>query len=433
MIIKREKKDRVRIGYIGLGRRGFGMFKNNIAKMNDVDVLWLCDFDEKKIERAQECLVAGGKPQARSTTDYKELLADPDVDAVLVMTGWDTHIECALASLRAGKYTAMEVGGAYDISECYALVDAYEQNATPLMMLENCCYGRKELMALRMAREGLFGKIVHAAGGYLHYLNECELFGNLPAGETDTTHYRQYNYLNRNCENYPTHEFGPISKVLRINRGNRVLTVSSFASRPAGLKDFSSRHLPDDYPLKGADYNQGDIVTTILTCAGGETVVLTLDTTIPRPYYSRNFTIRGTLGCCIEEGNGSATFFLEGMKEGVMGNEKEFYEKYDHPLQAENASIEQNVGHAENIDWLVLRAFIEAVKAGTDTPIDAYDTATWLAITPLSAASITKGGASVEMPDFTRGRWFNREPVVACKYCLDEVCEDPDIPIIPEI
>ncbi len=431
MIIKREKKEKVRIGYIGLGRRGFGMFKNNIVKMKDVDILWICDFDEQKLERAQECLKEEGRPIARATTDYKKLLADPDVDAVLVMTGWDTHIECAIASLKAGKYTAMEVGGAYDISECFALVDAYEQNQAPLMMLENCCYGRKELMALRMAREGLFGELVHASGGYMHYLNECELFGNLYEGKTDTEHYRQYNYLNRNCENYPTHEFGPIAKVLRINRGNRVLTVSSFASKAVGLKDFSSRHLPDGYPLKGADFNQGDIVTTVLTCAGGQTVVLTLDTTVPRPYYSRNFTIRGTRGCCIEEGNGSATFYLEGMKEGVMGNEKEFYEKYDHPLQAENSNLEQNEGHAENIDWLVLRGFIEAVKAGTDTPIDAYDTATWLAITPLSAASIAKGGASVEMPDFTRGRWFNREPAITCKYCLDEVCADPDTPIIP--
>ncbi|MBQ8372310.1 MAG: Gfo/Idh/MocA family oxidoreductase [Clostridia bacterium] len=432
MLIKREKRNTVRVGYIGLGRRGFGMLKHNLAKMRDVEVDWICDLDEKKLKEAVEMLAELGRETPKTTTNYKDILADEAVDAVIVMTGWDYHIECALESLKAGKYTAMEVGCAYDISECHALVDAYEEHGAPLMMLENCCYGRRELMALRMVREGLFGEVVHAAGGYHHYLNECELFGNVHEEKFDSKHYRQYEYFNRNCENYPTHEFGPISKILRINRGNRLLTLSSFASKARGLRDFTSRHLPDGYPGKGGDFKQGDIVTTVLTCAGGETVTLTLDTTTPRPYYSRGFTVRGTRGCCIEEGNGQSTFFLEGMKEGIMGNEKEFFDKYDHPLQAENSKAEQTEGHADGIDWLVLRAFIEAVKAGTDTPIDAYDTATWLAIGPLSEASIARGGAAVDVPDFTRGRWFRREPVIECKYCLDEICTDESTPIVPK-
>jgi hypothetical protein len=56
-----------------------------------------------------------------------------------------------------------------------------------------------------------------------------------PGGRVNR-HYRLANYLHRNCENYPTHEIGPISKILDINRGNRYLTVSSLAS--------SKRRLP---------------------------------------------------------------------------------------------------------------------------------------------------------------------------------------------
>jgi hypothetical protein len=78
-----------------------------------------------------------------------------------------------------------------------------------------------------------------------------------------------------------------------------------------------------------------------------------------------------------------------------------------------------------------MRAFIEAVKAGTDTPIDAYDTAAWMAIAHLSEASIAKGGAPVEFPDFTRGTWYRREDPVRNKYCLDEVVED-ELSIMPE-
>lgn len=431
MVIKREKKSTVKVGYVGIGRRGIGMFKK-LAKMRDVEITWVCDTDEEKLKLAAELLEERERPKANLTTDYKEMLADDELDAVIVMTSWQAHFQIALASLEAGKYTAIEVGCAYDLSDCYALVDAYERHGAPLMMLENCCYGRRELMALRMVREGLFGEVVHADGAYMHYLAPIDLFGDVPKGELTPNYYRQFDYYYRNCENYPTHALGPIAKILGINRGNKFLKLSSFASKGAALREYVKTHLPEDYPLDYAHFKQGDIITTIITCAGGETIRLTLDTTAPRPYYSRNFTIRGTKGCCIEEGR-TSTFFLEGMEEGVFGNEEEFLEKYEHPLQVENAGIRGNekTGHAGGIDWLVLRAFIEAVKAGTDTPIDAYDTASWLAVGVLSEQSIACGGAPVAFPDFTRGAWMRREPSPGGKYCLDYVVSDPDTPIVP--
>ena len=427
-MIVREKKEVVRLGYIGLGRRGMSMLKRCFSEMADVDIVWICDKNEKKVERALEFFREQNLPLPRTTVDYHEVLADASVDAVAIMTGWDAHVCIALDSMRAGKYTAVEVGVAYDLSECFALVDTYEQTGAPLMMLENCCYGRREMMALRMVKEGLFGEIVHCDGGYMHYLNECDLFVKTE-NEYDAGHYRGYEYVNRNCEQYPTHELGPIAKVLGINRGNRMMKLSSFASKARGLKSYLADHVEESHPLKHAEFRQGDVVTTVITCAGGETIRLTLDTTLPRPYYSRNFTVRGTKGCCVEEGS-FGTFYLEDMPEGVSNNEAEFYEKYDHPLHAEYAKIEALGGHG-GIDWLVCRAFIESVKAGTDTPIDAYDTAAWMAVGPLSEASIAKGGAPVEFPDFTHGQWFRREPAVLGKYCLDEICEDQSVEIAP--
>ena len=428
-MIQREKKTKVKIGYIGLGRRGYSMLNRCIGNMSDVEFAWVCDLSEEKIARAVEALTEKGHPTPKTTTDYREILADPDVDAVFVMTGWDMHAKCALDAVKAGKYTAVEVGCAYDLSECYELVRAYEETGTPLMMLENCCYGRREMMALNMVKKGLFGEVVHCDGGYLHYLNDAELFVKR-FGEPTYSHYRAFDYLHRNCEQYPTHEFGPIAKVLGINRGNRILTLSSFASKSRGAQSYLAEHPELEHPMTGLHFCQGDIITTVLTCANGETVRLTLDTTLPRPYYSRNFTVRGTKGCCVEEGS-FGTFFLEGMKEPVSNNEADFYEKYDHPLYEEYSRTGITDDHG-GVDWLVSRAFIESVKAGTDTPIDAYDTATWLAIAVLSEASIAKGGAPVEFPDFTNGKWFRREPAVKGKYCLDEICSDPSVPFIPE-
>ena len=109
-------------------------------------------------------------------------------------------------------------------------------------------------------------------------------------------------------------------------------------------------------------------------------------------------------------------------------NEEEMFKTYDHPLHKEYVSLGEKAGHG-GMDWLVGRAFIEAVKNGTNTPIDAYDTALWLSIGPLTEASINKGGAPVEVPDFTRGKWINREPIVESKYCLDKVCIDENVKI----
>ena len=421
MIINREKRNRVHLGWIGVGRRGFGMLQR-AYRMDDVDVVWVCDLEMEKLKRVEEFCQENGKSLPKFTENYKDILEDESVDAVIVMTEWYSHGKIALEAVKSGKYTGVEVGCVHDLDECFKLVDAYEKYATPVMMLENCCYGRKELAALRMAREGLFGELVHADGAYAHYLNEAELFGDVVGKRFDDKHYRQYEYLNRNAENYPTHALGPIAKTLRINRGNRFMTISSFASKSRGLRDYVARHLPEDYQLRDKEFKQGDIVTTVITCAGGETIRLTLDTTIPRPYYSRSFSIRGTRGCCIEEGNGSTTFFLEGMKEGVINNKDEFYSKYDHPLH--KTEVNDQGGHAENIDWHVLRAFFEAVKAGTDTPIDAYDTATWMAIGALSEASIAKGSMPVDIPDFTKGSWFHREPSPRSIYNLDEMLEE---------
>ena len=429
-MIKREKKERVRLGIIGLGRRGSGMLRVVFGDMADVDIIWLCDLVPEKLDKAAKVLKDKGKELFKTTADYKDILNDESVDAVAICTDWRSHVPLALEFLNAKKYTAIEVGGAYDLYDCYALIEAYERNQAPLMMLENACYVRRELMALRMVKEGIFGEIVHCDGGYMHYLPDMELFKPAEDGSTDISHYRVYDYQKRNCEQYPTHEFGPIAKVLGINRGNRVLSLSSFASKSRCISQYMKDHVEKEHPLYGKTFAQGDIITTVLTCAGGETVRLTLDTTAPRPFYSRNFTVRGTLGCCMEEG-GHGTFYLEGMPEPVKNNEQEFYEKYEHPLYTEYNKITSRGGHG-GVDWLVGRAFIESVKAGTDTPIDAYDTATWMAITPLSEASIAKGGAPVEFPDFTRGRWLCREEPVKSKYSLDEIIIDPDTPIVPE-
>ncbi len=415
-------KDKVRIGYIGLGRRGKGVVKN-FAKMEDVEIVYLCDKSEARLQAGKDIVMERGNYVPKLTTEYRDILRDPTIDAVVIMIGWSGRPQMAMEVMRAGKYAAVEVGCADTIEECWDLIRTHEETGMPLMMLENCCYDHREMTLLHMVKQGLFGEILHCTGGYHHYLNEVELFKNI--GEEEIPHYRLPHYKANNRENYPTHELGPISKVLSINRGNRMVKLTSVASASRGLNTYAAEHLGEDSPYAKDTYNQGDIVDTIITCANGATIHLTLDTTLPRAYYSRNISVRGTKAMSSEE---RRVIFLEGMKEGVENNEAEMFEKYEHPLYEEYKNVRVKDDHG-GMDWLVCRAFIDAVRRGVNTPIDAYDTVAWMAIGPLSAKSIEMG-ASVEIPDFTSGKWKNREPVTEGKYCLDKICIDHDTKIV---
>ena len=205
----------------------------------------------------------------------------PSLDAVVICSSWETHIPLAVTAMKAGIPVACEVGGAYSVEDCWQLIHTQEQSGTPFMFLENCCFGRNELMVLNMVRQGLFGEIVHCQGGYRHDLRDEVANG------WKNRHYRLDNYLRRNCENYPTHELGPIAQVLNINRGNRMLTLvsSRFKGRRTGSifeqKDLSL--LPGKIPV----LPRGTLLQPLFRCAGGETIQLTLDTTLPPPLFQR--------------------------------------------------------------------------------------------------------------------------------------------------
>lgn len=413
-------KEKLNIGFIGLGGRGTGLLQDIVLPREEISVLAVCDKYEDRRENGAKMVKEKKGNEPLCTADYREVLAIEAIDAVIVATSWADHLPIVIAAMKAGKYVATEVGGAYSLDECWELVRTHEETGVPCMMLENCCYDRNELMVLNMVKQGIFGEIVHCQGGYRHDLRDEVSFGR------ENRHYRLVNYMNRNCENYPTHELGPIAKILNINRGNRMLTLNSIASKSAGLHQFLLDKKGEEYDLTNAEWTQGDVVTTVIKCAHGQTIVLTLDTTLPR-WYSRGFHIQGTKAMFDED---NRSIFIDGEHNkydfdwsSQWNNVEQFREKYEHPIWKQYLS-EGVTGSHGGIDWLVFSAFFDAVKKGTQTPIDVYDMAAWMCITPLSAQSIAMGGAPVAIPDFTNGRWINREPIVEGKYCLEKVCEE---------
>ncbi len=403
-------KKELRVVQIGFGQRGIPMLDLMLKTMEDIRVVGVCDtYPDRTAAAADRIEKARGYRPVPSEDDRR--LLELDADAVLITSAWEGHIDMACRAMEAGFDVGCEVGGAYHVEDCWRLVETARRTGKRCMLLENCCYGRRELMVKNMVEQGLFGEIVHCDGGYCHDLRE-----EVSTGE-ENRHYRLRNYLARNCENYPTHEIGPISKVLKINSGNRFTGLVSVASKAAGLHEYVLAHRGPEDKLTKAQFAQGDVVTTILKTALGQTVRITLDTTLPRAY-SRQFTVRGTKAAYFEDMD---AIFQDGVHNryefdarALWGNAKEYEKDYDHPLWREYHAVG---GHG-GIDYLVLRAFFESIEQNQPAPIDVCDMATYMSITALSERSIAQGGAPVEMPDFTSGRWKDAKPKTGFAYEL---------------
>ena len=393
----------IRLGIIGIGDRATELMKSIIAT-KDFLITALCDPDAAHLEDGCRVLREESQPEAWTTARYQDVLDRSRVDAVIVATAWNEHVEITLEAMNRGIPCGFEVGGASSLDECWELVKTWERTRTPCMMLENCCYGRYELAVLQMIRAGLFGEIIHCEGGYQHELGPNTV--RLAA----VGHQRSFHHMHRNGDLYPTHEIGPIAKYIGINRGNRFLTLSSTASKAMALNAAAGRTYADGLQK----FHLGDFVTTVLKCANGETVVLRYDTSLPRPY-TRSNAVHGTKGVYMEL---NRSIYIDGRSpshqwEDVMP----YVEEYEHPLWRDFLREGVQGGH-DGMDYLLMKAFAWSLLNEKPFPLDIYDAATWMAITVLSEQSVSLAGAPVPFPDFTNGKWIYREEEEKLPYSI---------------
>lgn len=421
------KKDVVRVGMIAVGLRGQTHLQE-MLKNKSVEVVAMADPDKSMMASAEKMVSKYGRKAPATYTngnhDYKQLLKRDDIDAVIISSPWEWHAEQAIAAMNAGKIVGLEVSGAIKLQDCWDIVNTSEKTKMPLMGLENVCY-RRDIMAIHnMVKKGMFGEILHLQGGYEHDLREV-LFNNgdnpqesgIEFGSKGYSEakWRTQHYIDRNGENYPTHGLGPVGTMIDLNYGNRLTKLSSISTKARGLHRYIVNHPKGgpDHPNARIKFKQGDITTTQLQTANGETIVLTLDTSSPRPY-NLGFRVQGTNGLWQDNHAGG---FSEGMihfedkspKHGWENPEK-YMQEHDHPLWKQFEHDAKESGHG-GMDFFVDNAFIECIKRSAPFPLDVYDLATWYAVTPLSEKSIMEGGAVQNIPDFTRGKWKTRKPV----------------------
>jgi len=414
-------KNKVRLGYIGVGERG----RNHIAEgllRDDVEIVAVCDIQELSLKYCRELISKSGKKLPQEYTGgldvYKKLLDRKDIDAVIIATPWQFHHPQAIDAMNAGKYVGCEVIAGLSVEDHWDIVHTSEKTGIPYMTLENVCYRRDVLAVLNMTRQGLLGELIHLEGGYQHNLRNVlfndgkNVYGQGvefgPNALSEAQWRTQFN-VDRNADVYPTHGAGPVMQYIDINRGNRFTNLVSFSSKSKGLNTYVEGLAPGNKNAK-IDYKNGDVITTMINCANGETVLLLHDTHLPRPY-SLGFRVQGTKGLWMDVAN---SVYIEHLsqKDDEWDPAENWLKKYDHPLWKKYEDKAEGAGHG-GMDWFVFNAFVEAVKQKKQTRIDVYDSVTMSVITPLSEKSIKEGNTPQSFPDFTKGKWQNRKNTFA--------------------
>jgi len=407
---------KVRIAIIGVGLRGQSHLELLLTR-DDVEVVAMCDIDDQMLTSAKGYVTKSGRkmPQIFTGDPYawKKMLELKGLDGIIIATPWEWHKPMIIGSLEAGvKYVGSEVMIGTTLEDHWDVVKAAEKYNAHVMMLENVCYRRDVMAVLNMVRQGLFGEMIHLQGGYQHDLRDVKFTNGAEFGEKgfSEARWRTEHSVHRNGDLYPTHGIGPIANYININRGNRFLTLNSFSSKARGLHNHIVNKGGADHPNAKVNFKLGDVVTTQINCANGETVLLQHDTNLPRPY-SLGFRVQGTEGLWMDVNKG---IYIEGKsaKPHQWDDAKQWLDKYDHPLWVRWSKETKGAGHG-GMDFFVIHSFIESIKRKTDTPLDVYDAAAWSAITPLSEQSIELGNETVEFPDFTGGQWMYRKPVFA--------------------
>ncbi|HSK14157.1 MAG TPA: Gfo/Idh/MocA family oxidoreductase [Phnomibacter sp.] len=401
------KLNKVRIGFIGLGMRGPGAVQR-MSYIEGVEIVGLCDKYGERATKAQSILSKAGMPAAMEYSGedgWKKMCDSKDVDLIYICTPWHLHTPMAVYAMKQGKHVAVEVPAALTIEECWQLVDTSEKTKRHCMMLENCCYDFFELLTLNMARQGLFGELVHAEGAYIHDL--LDLNFNKENGYADMWRLKE-NMKNGNL--YPTHGLGPIAQCMNINRGDRFDYLTSMSSNDFMMRDHANKLAEkDDFfkPFANKQY-RGNMNTTLIHTAKGKTIMVQHDVTSPRPY-SRIHLISGTKGMASKWPSPQRIAFGHSwLKQDEM---KELEEKYAPEIVKKIGELAKKIGGHGGMDFMMDWRLIDCLRNGLPLDQDVYDAAAWSCITPLSQQSISKRSSGVDVPDFTRGNWKSNKPV----------------------
>ena len=405
----------VRIGIIGLGDRGSGAVER-LSFIEGVEIKALCDKREVAVKGSQKYLSDIGRTSAQEfygdENAWKKLVESPDLDLIYTCTPWTLHTPISVYAMENSKHVACEVPVARTIDEAWQLVETSERTKKHCMMLENCCYDFFELLTLNMARQGMFGDIVHGEGAYIHNLMGLNFRKPMDDRQADgayTDMWRLKENASRNGNLYPTHGLGPVCQIMNINRGDKMEYLTSMSTIDFTMGKHANQLAAGDQffaPYANRNY-RGNMNTSLVRTNHGKTIMIQHDVSSVHPY-SRLHVITGT--------SGAASKYPEperiALGEEWLGDEemKAVIEKFTPEIVKRVGETAKAVGGHGGMDFIMDWRLIDCLRNGLPLDQDVYDGALWSSIAPLSEWSVANRSQSIDIPDFTGGSWKSNKP-----------------------
>ena len=404
----------VRVGFIGLGDRGSGAVER-LSYIEGVEIKALADLRPVATQSSQKYLSGIGRPSALEFSGdeniWKKLAELPDLDLVYICTPWVWHTQMAVYAMEQGKHVVCEVPIARTVDEAWQLVETSERTKKHCMMLENCCYDFFELLTLNMARNGMFGDIVHGEGAYIHNLmgyNFGKPVDDQQADGAYTGMWRLKENATRNGNLYPTHGLGPICQVMNINRGDKMEYLSSVSSNDFSMAVREKELVADD-PFYSEWKNskfRGNINTTIIRTSLGRTIMVQHDVSSFQPY-SRIHLVKGTEGMAVKYPRELIALGEDWVDDEKM---KALWEEYTPEIVRRVGEMAKKVGGHGGMDFIMDWRMIDCLRNGLPLDQNVYDGALWSSVAPLSEWSVANKSQSIDVPDFTCGSWKTNKP-----------------------
>jgi predicted dehydrogenase len=142
-----------RIGIIGPGSRG-QFLMSFLAKNPKVEIVAIADIYQPSIDAALKMA-----PKAKVYNDYRKLLADKQVDAVVIATPLDKHYQMAMDAFDAGKHVFCEKSIAYSLDETHQVYQKYRSSGKIFFVGQQRLFDPRYIRAMEMVHSGQFGEI----------------------------------------------------------------------------------------------------------------------------------------------------------------------------------------------------------------------------------------------------------------------------------
>ena len=360
--------NKINLGIAGAGGRG-GSFKRSIDRMDSVRVHAVCDTNVESLEDA-----AGRLGASEAYADYDDMLANSNIEAVLVGTPMPYHAAQSIAALERGIHVLSEVPAAVSVEECRQIVEACKKSPAVYMMAENYCYTRPNQIVKERVLEGVFGKPYYAEGEYIHELK----------GLNEITKWRRRWQTGVDGITYGTHSLGPI---LQWMPGDRVTSVSCAGS---GHNHVDPRG--DPYEIQAS---------CVMLCkmASGGLVKIRVDMISDRPHSHDQLPTAGASTAATSpaaplmrktgSGSGHTTPIPP------LGRTSKTSPINSRPLWREYGQLAEGVGHGGG-DIMQMMDFVAAIRGYIEPPIGVHE-----------AMDMTLPGLISQQSIQQNGRWLN--------------------------